>query len=60
MNFALAKAEIKDPIYKFAPSFQNGTTNHSANGLFNTTQILEADYQGYDSIQNSDQIDKYI
>jgi len=54
MNFTLS------PNYTFAPTFQSGSTNIRANALFNTSSNLADTYQGYDSIQNSDTLDKYI
>ena len=60
MNFTLSQAKIKDPNYTFAPTFQSGSTNIRANALFNTSSNLADTYQGYDSIQNSDTLDKYI
>ena len=60
MNFSLSQAKIKDPNYTFAPTFQSGSTNIRANALFNTSSNLADTYQGYDSIQNSDALDKYI
>ena len=60
MNFTLSQAKIKDPNYTFAPTFQSGSTNIRANALFNTSSNLADTFQGYDSIQNSDALDKYI
>jgi hypothetical protein len=60
MNFTLSQAKIQDPNYTFAPTFQSGSTNIRANALFNTSSNLADTYQGYDSIQNSDTLDKYI
>ena len=60
MNFTLSQAKIDNPNYTFDSTFQSGSTNIKASALFNKTTPLSENYQGYDSIQNSDTLDKYI
>lgn len=60
MNFTLSQAKINNPNYTFDSTFQSGSTNIKASALFNKTTPLSENYQGYDSIQNSDTLDKYI
>lgn len=59
-NFGNIQSTINNNAYELARSFQQGSTNRQAIWLFNTNNLLQDTYEGYDSIQNSDQMEKYI
>lgn len=44
-NFSLAKADIYNPDYNFANTFQAGSTNQTATALFHLPSVLKDSYQ---------------
>ncbi|MBF0932410.1 MAG: VCBS repeat-containing protein, partial [candidate division SR1 bacterium] len=52
--------KLEDSRWIFSETYQGGTTNRLAKGIFEVGNSLDTNYQGYDSIQNSNDFKKYI
>lgn len=60
LDFSKSLAKIENKEYDFGSLFANGSTNQQVKAIFSNLNILKTDYQWYDSIQNSDEMEKYI
>ena len=52
--------KLEDSRWIFSETYQWGSTNRLAKGIFEVGNTLDTNYQGYDSIQNSNDFRKYI
>ena len=52
--------KLEDSRWIFSETYQWGSTNRLAKGIFEVGNTLDTNYQGYDSIQNSNDFKKYI
>ena len=60
IDFSNTTADLENKEYEFWSVFSNGSTTSTVKAVFSTLDRLKTDYQGYDSIQNSDEMEKAI
>lgn len=60
LNFSRVQAQLKNSKYSFWSVFVNGSSHQQANAIFQEDNTLKESYQGYDSIQDSADLEKYI
>lgn len=60
IDYNKTKADLENKNYTLESAFYKGSTHTQARGIFDQLSSLQDEYQGYDSIQNSDEMDKFI
>ncbi len=60
LDFGKASANIENKAYEFWSILAGGSTNHTTKAIFSKENTLKSSYKGYDSIQNSDEMEKNI
>lgn len=60
LDFSKSRTFIENKNYALETTFYKGSTYNTAKGIFNQLSVLQDEYKGYDSIQNSDDMNKFI
>ena len=60
LDYSNSTAVIEDETFEFWPILAHGSSNKTAKAIFSKLNTLKSTYQGYDSIQNSDEMEKNI
>ncbi len=60
LDFSRVQAQLTNSKYSFWSVFVNGSSHQQANAIFQEDSTLKENYQGYDSIQDSADLEKYI
>lgn len=60
LDFSKNNIKLENKNYQVNKSFYKGSTDKHAIGIFNQLSVLQDEYEGYDSIQNSEEIKKFI
>lgn len=56
----MVSSSLHDSNFSLGKVFSQGSSDQKTYALFSENTSLKDDYKGYDSIQNSDQLEKYI